>query len=160
MYNRAKRSIGHALKDDHQTLQNLNSATRALDPFIKSWRPSGIAPNDFYDDQMLVLPDGRIALVDFEETGAGDPLLDVGNFLAHLKWMFLFKRRGDRDASGTFYNVFREAALERFPWHARDLDLREAACLLRVCTNPIRRPRPDWHENLEKGLTLVNTTLG
>ena len=58
LYNRAKRSIGHALKDDHQTLQNLNSATRVLDPFIKAWHPSGIAHNDFYDDQMLGLPDG------------------------------------------------------------------------------------------------------
>ena len=160
LYHRAKRSIRNALKGERQTLETLAQSTRQLDAFIKTWRPSTVAHNDFYDDQMLVLPDGRIALVDFEETGAGDPLLDIGNFLAHLKWMFLFKRRGESDASGTYHTTLREATLERFSWTPRDLDLREAVCLFRVCTNAIRRPKPDWRERLEKGLRLVNTTLG
>ena len=68
------------------------AATRSLDSFVESWRPSRIAHNDFYDDQMLVLPDGGIAMVDFEETGPGDPMLDVGNFLAHLRWGYQIGR--------------------------------------------------------------------
>ena len=159
LYNRAKRSFRHALKDEPRSHRILNESTRVLDPFVEEWRPSGIAHNDFYDDQMLVLPDGRIALVDFEETGAGDPLLDVGTFLAHLRWMFHFKRRGDSDASGDFHDTFRRSALDRFSWTERDLDLREAVCLFRVCTNALRRPRPDWREKLEEGLRLVNSTL-
>lgn len=159
LYHRAKRSFRHALNDNLRSTQILNESTRVLDPFVKAWRPSAIAHNDFYDDQMLVLPDGRIALVDFEETGAGDPLLDVGTFLAHLKWMYHFKRRGDRDASGAFYNALRQAALERFAWTERELNLREAVCLFRVCTNALRRPKPDWREKLEEGLSLVNGVL-
>ena len=159
LYYRAKRSFRHALKDDLQGRQHLNQSTRVLDPFIKQWRPSTIAHNDFYDDQMLMLPDGRIALVDFEETGIGDPLLDVGSFLAHLKWMSHFKGKSDRDAGGAFHTLLRETALERFPWTERQLNLREAVCLFRVCTNALRRPRPDWRERLQMGLTLVNDTL-
>ena len=159
LYGKAKRSIEHALKDDHEALRQLRQVTSVLDPFIRDWRPSGTAHNDFYDDQMSVLPDGRMALVDFEETGAGDPLLDVGTFLAHLKWMFHFKRRSERDASRAFYEAFRGAALDRFPWTERELDLREAVCLFRVCTNALRRPRPDWRQRLEEGLRLVNAIL-
>ena len=84
-YVQAKRILDHATRGDEDLREALRSATRRLDPFVESWRPSGTAHNDFYDDQMLELPDGRIALVDFEETGPGDPMLDVGNFLAHLR---------------------------------------------------------------------------
>ena len=33
------------------------------------------------------------ALVDFEEAGPGDPMLDVGNFIAHLCWRSRFGRQ-------------------------------------------------------------------
>ena len=52
------------------------------------------------------------------------------------------------------------AALERLGWDERDLALREAVCLFRICTNTIRRPQGDWHSRLEAGLALVNETLG
>ena len=160
LYYRAKRSIRNALKDDDRALKDLAGTTGQLDAFVKTWQPSTLAHNDFYDDQMSVLPDGRIALVDFEETGAGDPLLDIGNYLAHLRWMFHFKRRGESDASGAYHTTLREAALERFPWSARELDLREAVCLFRVSTIAVRRPKPDWRATLDEGLKMVNTALG
>ena len=109
---------------------------------------------------MLVLRDGRIALVDFEEAGPGDPLLDVGNFLAHLRWASRFGRGRRRDGSGAFHQSFRHAALDRFRWTERDLALREAVCLFRICTNAIRRPQADWRGRLQAGLSLVNETLG
>ena len=89
-YRRAKRSFTHNVRDEGTARRSLNDAVKSLDPFVRSWRPTGVAHNDFYDDQMLVLSDGRIALVDFEEAGPGDPMLDVGNFLAHLRWASSF----------------------------------------------------------------------
>ena len=159
-YRRAKRSFTHNVRDGGAALRNLKDATKSLDPFVRSWRPTGIAHNDFYDDQMLVLRDGRTALVDFEEAGPGDPMLDVGNFLAHLRWASRFGREERRDGSGAFCGSFRQAALERFPWADRELAFREAVCLFRICTNTIRRPQGDWHDRLEAGLSLVNETLG
>ena len=139
--------------------QQFNDAVTVLDPFVESWRPKQIAHNDFYDDQMLRLPDGRVALVDFEEAGPGDPMLDVGNCLAHLKWADHFNKRRKRNASGTFYDEFKTSALERFQWDPGDLAMREAVCLFRICTNTIRRPRQEWRENLAEGLLMVNRTL-
>ena len=159
-YRRARRSISHNVRDSSTARRGLKDATKILDPFVRSWRPTGTAHNDFYDDQMLVLRDGTIALVDFEEAGPGDPLLDVGNFLAHLRWTSRLGRKRRRDGSGAFYQRFRDAALERFRWSERDLALREAVCLFRICTNTIRRPQGDWHSRLQTGLSLVNETLG
>ncbi len=159
-YRRARRSFMHHIQDSRAALRSFNDATKALDPFIRSWHPSGIAHNDFYDDQMLLLGDGRIALVDFEEAGPGDPMLDVGNFLAHLQGAYHFGRKRENDARAAFCPVFRHAALERFRWSERELAFREAACLFRMCTNFIRHPQSDWLGKLEAGLSLVNETLG
>ena len=158
-YQRAKRSFRHNLRDHGQDLSYVNHISGLLDQFVQSWQPTGIAHNDFYDDQMLVLPDGRIALVDFEEAGPGDPLLDVGNFLAHLRWASRFGRLGRGEASGKTHELFRSAALERFGWRERDLALREAVCLFRICTNTIRHPQQDWRRRLLGGLSLVEETL-
>ena len=158
-YHRARRSFRHSLREHRSIRSVLREATESLDPFVRSWRPSAVAHNDFYDDQMLELRDGRIALVDFEETGPGDPMLDVGNMLAHLRWASRIGRRRDADASGAYHQIFRSAALERFGWSERDLALREGVCLFRVCTNAIRRPQEDWLDRLEAGLRLVNETL-
>lgn len=159
-YRRARDSFRHNLRDSASGMRVLNDATGRLGPFVRSWRPTGIAHNDFYDDQMLVLRDGRVALVDFEEAGPGDPLLDVGNFLAHLRWSAHFGSGSRSAAAGTFHEMFQQAALERFRWHEDDLALREAVCLFRTCTNAIRHPRQDWQDKLEAGLALVNETLG
>ena len=159
-YGRAKRTIRHKVDPGDAAFRNLQEATKTLDPFVKSWEPTALAHNDFYDDQMLVLPDGRMALVDFEEAGPGDPMLDVGNFLAHLRWRSSLGPMRRKDASGSYYDLFRCASLERFGWNERELALREAVCLFRICTNTIRHPQLDWRDKLEAGLTLVNRTLG
>ena len=125
-YRRAKRTFAYALRGHEDGRRMLGDLTAALDSFVESWQPSTVAHNDFYDDQMLVLPDGRVALVDFEETGPGDPLLEVGNLLAHLRWTSRLGRTRKTDASGAYHHAFREAAIERFRWSEEDLALREA----------------------------------
>ena len=156
-YRRTKQILGHALLQNNRGRGEYNNAVEALDPFVKNWRPSGIAHNDFYDDQLVMLPDDRIALVDIEGAGPGDPMLDVGNFLAHLKWSSQVSRRGPSFAK--YHDKFRSEALARLGWEESDLDLREAVCLFRICTNAVRHPREDWREKLAVGLSLVSETL-
>ena len=119
-----------------------------------------MAHNDFYDDQLLVLRDRRFVLVDFEDIAPGDPMLDVGNFLAHLRWSSRFAKEAHADNCREFYSTLRFAALSRFCWNERNLSLREAICLFRICTNSIRHPRADWHSKLDAGLLLVSESLG
>ena len=65
-YRRARRVFRQVLRDRDGPRRTLKRATAALDPFVTSWQPSGVAHNDFYDDQLIRIPDGRLALVDFE----------------------------------------------------------------------------------------------
>ena len=128
-----------------------------LGPFSKAWRPSTLAHNDFYDDQMLVTPDGEIALVDFEETGPGDPLYDVGNMLAHMRWMAWFGNAAEaRDA---YRQRMRSAALDRFGWQPQDLAVRESHALFSLSAWPIHQLRGDWAKSVEIGLELVIRAL-
>ena len=141
-YARALRSFRHNLRDHGDSLRDLNAIAASLDGFARVWRPTGMAHNDFYDDQLLVQTDGSLALVDLEDIAPGDPLLDIGNFLAHLRWSGQSRHARRAANSLSYHDALRRAALERFGWDARDLALREAVCLFRVCTNTIRHPRP------------------
>ncbi len=159
-YRGARREIRHAIRDHDEVRRLFNQAVEVLDPFNKSWTPVGTAHNDFYDDQLLMLPDGRVVLVDFEEAGAGDPLLDVGNFLAHLRWSAAMGTSKRYAAKAEYHRIFKEAALSRFDWDSHELALREAVCLFRTCVFPVIRPKDDWLQKLETGLSLVNETMG
>ena len=154
-YRQARRMFANAAQGNRELSCVIKEATNILNPFIEQWKPTGIAHNDFYDDQLIVTPDGRMALVDFEEAGPGDPLLDVGNFLAHLRWATHFGSEDHREAAGEYHQLFQTGALERFRWGGRDLDLREAVCLFRLCTNMLRQPQADWAARLQSGLALV-----
>ena len=159
-YRGARREIRHAVRDHDDARRSFNRAVKVLDPFEKSWTPVGTAHNDFYDDQLLMLPDGRVVLVDFEEAGAGDPMLDVGNFLSHLRWSAAMGTAKRFAAKTEYHRIFKEAALSRFGWDPQELALHEAICLFRTCVFPVIRPKDDWLQKLETGLSLVNQTLG
>lgn len=156
---RAERTFKHALYDDQHGLRRLVDTTAVLRPFVESWQPNAVAHNDFYDDQMVIMDDGRVALVDFDEAGLGDPMLDVGTFLAHLKWASRHDNKHESDVRGAYYDEFKQAALDRFGWNSKGLALREAVCIFRICTNTIRRIKPDWRDDTLSGLELTNEAL-
>ena len=158
-YHRAERTFAHVLRDDTDGRRLLREVTETLAGFVDDWQPTTIAHNDFYDDQMICMPDGRIALVDFEEAGPGDPLLDVGNLLAHLTWALHGTSHDSADARAVFYDQTKHAALDRFGWDAHELALREAVCIFRICTNTVRRIKPDWQQRTRDGLALAANTL-
>ena len=41
-----------------------------------------------------------------------------------------------------------------------DLDLREAICLFRLCTNMVRQPKENWEKRLRDGLGAVEEIVG
>jgi aminoglycoside phosphotransferase (APT) family kinase protein len=142
----------HLLKSD-KSLQLLDHIKEWLRPFSATWQPTHPAHNDFHDDQLLITPEDELALVDFEETGPGDPMMDVGNMLAHLRWMAHFNR--PQKAFRAYHDRFRSDALARFGWDAEELDLREAYSVFRLVPGPIRNLRKDWAETVETGLSLA-----
>ena len=151
-----QRLLTQVLRDE-ETRERLRSVADSLRPFAESWRPSALAHNDFYDDQLVLTPKGSLALVDFEETGPGDPLLDVGNMLAHLHWMARFGIAPE--ACAAYRLRFRNAALERFDWDEHELALREAFALFRLSSNPVRHLGRHWPQEVARGLALAAETL-
>ncbi len=68
---------------------------------------------DFYADQVIAA-DARLTLVDLDLYAAGDPALDVGNFLAHLMEQSL-RERGDPEALHDREEALRGRFLELAP---------------------------------------------
>ena len=151
-----QRLLSHIL-DDEEALRLLQQVSDIFRPFVEAWRPSALAHNDFYDDQMLLTNDGRLFMVDFEEAGPGDPLLDVGNMLAHLRLAARFGSASE--ACDSYRHRFRSAALDRLGWKAQDLDLREAFAIFRLSTNSFHQLRSDWALAVKKRLALAAEVL-
>ena len=151
-----ERLLSTLLKSDGARRQ-LKGIADVLGPFAQTWQPSGMAHNDFYDDQVLVTPDGQLALVDFEEIGPGDPLLDVANMLAHLRWMARFGTAPE--AFTSYRRDLRSAALAHFGCDGQALDLRESYAIFRLSAGPVRQLRRNWLKRTEEGLDLVAEVL-
>jgi hypothetical protein len=150
------RLLTHLLQEEEYPV--INQLGDILGPFSEEWKPSAVAHNDFYDDQIIYTPDSSLVLVDFEETGPGDPLYDVGNILAHLRWMAHFSTTA-RENRVKYRELLRSAALQRFGWRQHELDLREAFALFRLSANPFRRLQRDWISSVKAGLSLAIETL-
>ncbi len=155
-FQKTKGLLAQLLQSD-EACRLLQQVTDALEHFSEAWRPSALAHNDFYDDQILLTPEDHLALVDFEETGPGDPLFDVGNMLAHLRWMARFSITPE--ACDGYRRQFRTAALDRFGWDAQALNLREAFALFRLSSNPFRQLQRNWLSKVESSLALVAEVL-
>jgi Ser/Thr protein kinase RdoA (MazF antagonist) len=97
---------------------------------------------DFYDDQVLVAGDTAV-LIDLDGIRLGHPMVDVGNFLAHLS-----VRDGHDDARDAFLAGYGRTAVE-------NAGVLEAAGLLKLAVGPFRRLEPDWPEELARRLRLA-----
>ncbi|MGH2714507.1 MAG: aminoglycoside phosphotransferase family protein, partial [Thermoleophilaceae bacterium] len=108
---------------------------------------------DFYDDQVLV-SDGRVTLLDFDEARLGNPLVDVGNFLAHVS-----AKLSDTGAADAARETFRAAYLARCGGDARTLALFEACAMLQLAVGPFRRLQRDWPDAVLRLLRLAEHRL-
>ena len=142
---------------DDESMRKMQPVAEIIGGFADSWRPTGSAHNDFYDDQLLLTPEGSLALVDFEEAGPGDALFDVGNMLAHLRWMSEFGM--GPEACNDYRRCLRAAALARFGWNADDLNLREAFAIFRMSSNPLRQATNRWQSSVRKALRMAAEAL-
>jgi hypothetical protein len=124
---------------------------------LRSLHPARFVPaHGSYKPSQLLVRDGSVFLVDFDQFCQADPALDVGYFMAYLRPPGLFyDRPGSRDwfdtAAETFRNAYLAARLER---GASTVDaasilsrssVYEAALLLKIAArrpNRLHSPRP------------------
>ncbi|MDH2327072.1 phosphotransferase [Cereibacter sp. SYSU M97828] len=88
---------------------------------------------DFSADQVM-LTQGRIAFVDWDEAGMGDPARDIGSFLARIDHDRLTGKPGDGAAFLDGYGAL-----------PQNLAVHHAAALAALATEGFRTRAPDWH---------------
>ncbi len=106
---------------------------------------------DLYEGQIVVDGAGRLGLIDLDDAGPGDPLLDAANLLAHLTVLGHSSRRAGRRPLA----YARPALLGALDAGEDDLRWREALCLLLLATGPFRVLARDWPATVEARATLA-----
>ena len=116
-----------------------------------------IVHGDLYENQVLV--DGEsLGLVDLDDLGPGDPLLDAANFSAHL----LVLGASGLPAGPTvlrYRDDLRRAFCQCLDADPAELAWREAYCLLRLASGPFRVLHPDWPRRVAGRLALAAEVL-
>lgn len=118
----------------------------ALDRNVPADAPLTLTHGDFHYHQVLV--DGEtISLVDFDEAGNGDPRIDLGNFVAHLRLLGVRDpqvaeawERVEREFLDGYLREADAAALElnaTLPWFV-------ALGLARLAVVPFRNLSAEW----------------
>lgn len=121
-------------------------------------RPHTIIHGDFYAKQVLV-DQGGIKFIDFDQAGLGSPDQDVGNFVAKLFWQALNQGLAQgyaEQCADIFLDGYRSGR-NGFDEHAYRAQL--AASLIRCATHPFRRALRDWEETTHRLLQLAHSAL-
>jgi aminoglycoside phosphotransferase (APT) family kinase protein len=109
-----------------------------------STRPCGPVHGDFHDFNVLV--DGeQLTFIDFDGLAYGDPLVDVGRFLASLRKRAVFTFGNPSqlvEAEAGFWNEY----LSLTSAEERRAQLFAAAFLLKSAAFPFESRRPQWRE--------------
>jgi hypothetical protein len=114
-----------------------------------------IVHGDLYENQVLVDGD-TVGLIDLDDLGPGDPLLDAANFSAHL---LLLGTSRPAPKILRYRDEFRAGACRRFDRDPADLAWREAYCLLRLAAGPFRVLHPEWPRRMSARLALAKEAL-
>ena len=103
---------------------------------------------DLYEGQVFVGERNRLGLIDLDDAGPGDPLLDAANLLAHLSVLSASAPQAGRRPLA-YRALLRPLLLEGLGASEADLDWREALCMLMLATGPFRVLSPRWPGRVE-----------
>lgn len=120
--------------------------------------PSTMIHGDFYAKQVLV-DQGRIEFIDFDQAGVGSPYQDVGNFVAKLYWQAINQGLAQayvEQCADIFLHGYRNN-VNGFDERAYGAQL--AASLIRCATHPFRRAMQAWEETTLQILKLAHCSL-
>ncbi len=100
---------------------------------------------DFYAKQVLI-DAGHVAIVDLDDAALGDPMVDVGNFVAHLE-LDVVRGRLPADTAARAGAAFVSGyAVARGPGALNRLDGYVAAAIVKLAPRPFRDRAANWPE--------------
>lgn len=121
-------------------------------------QPTGTTHGDFHPANVL-WDDHHVTLIDLDEMAHGDPLVDVGRFLASLRVSAL-RVSPNPSALANAGEAFRDAYLTARPGDERTIRLMEAASLLVAAATPFRLQRPGWEGTVAQLVDEAERVLG
>ncbi len=147
---------GHLLPDLIPHLDKLVEAvTHGID-----WDPADRRPvhGDLYEAQILVGNNDALGLLDLDDLGVGDPLLDAATLSAHLTVLAL----GTPAAAArilAYRDALRRAFLTDLDATETALRWREAYAMLLLAATPFRSLRPDWPSKIRTRIDAATARI-
>lgn len=145
-------------------LPHLAKRTKSVAQSLSQWL-GGQVPvrqpihGDFYDKQAIV-NDGKVTLIDLDAAGLGNPIMDLGCYVAHLERqvgnhsMSASEAEAQKDTLiGAYENLTGSVCTDQ-------LDHYIALGLFALIHHPFRDWSPDWPAQTELLLNRVETLLG
>jgi tRNA A-37 threonylcarbamoyl transferase component Bud32 len=114
--------------------------------------PRRLIHGDLYADQMLV-HNGDLALIDFDNAALGDPAADLGAWIAHRHRVAVDPTALRRQARALL------AGYGAAGGRAANIEAHSAANLLRLAAEPFRYCAPDWPAQLRRLLDCAEECL-
>lgn len=114
---------------------------------------------DFYDKQAIV-NEGRVKLIDLDAACLGNPLLDLGSYIAHLE-----RQAGNHTLSATGLETQKNTLIGAYEQLTsqicmNDLNRYTALGLFTLIHHPFRDWSPDWPAQTERLLERVEYLFG
>ena len=129
----------------------LDALVRRLGDALPAGLPLVPAHGDFHVDQLLVR-DGDIAVVDFDQLCVAAPALDLATYAADV----VRGRPNDLDRM----QAVLEPLLEGYGERPDALDWHLAAAVLARAAHPFQRQVPGWRERVEATIAVAEASLG
>jgi len=113
---------------------------------------NGVLHGDLSADQVLVRPNGDLALLDLDRSRVGDPIEDLASWIATDLRQGMRRGRAQPlptalDEYAPFVEAYQRAAGPVAPVHLHDA---VAVALLMLADEPFRYRSPDWANEIER----------
>ncbi|MDP9177180.1 MAG: aminoglycoside phosphotransferase family protein [Gemmatimonadota bacterium] len=124
---------------------------------VERMRITGTIHADFHLANVLANAHG-VMLIDWDQAAHGDPMLDVGRFLAALRVTSL-RMTGTLDGLAAVGDGFLEAYIEQTGESVQRARLLEAVSLMTAAAAPFRMQREGWEEHADLLIDEIERTL-
>lgn len=116
--------------------------------------PPSVVHGDLYEAQIFVGDGFELGLIDLDDVGRGDPVLDAANFCAHLLALALAVPSAS-DRLVAYRRLVRPAFARTLDVPPHALGWREALCMLLLAAGPFRVLDPAWPAEIRRRVALA-----
>lgn len=151
----AGRLLAHLLPHRRHEIREVY---RAVAELCRRQAPRRAVHGDFYEGQLFVGSRFRLGLIDLEDGGIGDPLIDATNLMAHMQVLSHYSAES-QGRPLAYRELYRQELLQRLGGGEAEVDWREAYGLLLLATGPFRVQSVNWLAETEVRLDSVMRLL-